>query len=386
MIQHHHFYRIALGALIFALGTFQSGCYDVPDGFGTGLTKDKSTQDASTDTGTDSGTDIDTSNERTDPNQWAEYAWSYHRLDGCFGELDYHLWEYDGEAEATILFLNGRTEYTDKYHHLINMFDRPWNIIMYDHYGHGRSEGVRTWAESYDTYYVCDMKKMVDEVAVPMGLPVVVVAHSMGSGVATRYAELHPGGVVAYALSSPMYHFSTGGVPPQVVLGIAEQEIEKGNTKEHFRPQPPIPPCLESFLTHDCEQYDKFSHDPLALIGDPTYGWLAATFYLNEDVMEDASKITENILIMQAGDEQVVINSEQDKLCDMVNERRAGQCALTVFPGDWHELYRELDRDKVMEATVEFVDAQLAALDDGADPETAADTETIADTDTGEVP
>lgn len=374
---------LLLVACSLALGSFQSGCYDIPDGFGTGLSKDTGSEDASTGTeDTDTDSDIDTTNERTDPNQWPDYTWTYHRLDGCFGELDYHLWEYKGDAEATVVFVNGRTEYTDKYHHIINLFERPWNIIMYDHYGHGRSEGVRTWVEHYDTYYVCDMKKIVDEVAAPIGLPVAVVAHSMGSGVATRYAQLHPGDLVAYVLSSPMYHFNTGDVPPEVVLSISEGQIEQGNSKEHFRPQPPIPPCEESLLTHDCEQYDKFSHDPLALTGDPTYGWLAATFYLNQDVMEDAAKIAENILILQAGDEQVVINPEQDKLCGLVNDKKAGQCQLTVFPGLWHEMYREVDRDKVMKATVEFLEAELAALDKGPADKNTDDT----DTDTGDAP
>jgi lysophospholipase len=355
-------FRFLLALFSVAAFAVSLGCEEVPKGFGKGLVDSEQGSDSTdTEETTDTEDIIDTSNERTDPNQWPGYTWTYHSLDGCHGKLDYHVWEYDGEAEATVVFVNGRTEYTDKYHHIVTPMGKPWNIIMYDHYGHGRSEGVRTWVEEFESYYVCDMKKIVDEVAIPMGGPLLLLAHSMGAGVATRYLQLYPGVFESAALSSPMYLVDTGGVPVEGILALAADAISKGKSQEPFRPQPPIPPCETNMLTHDCELYDKFKEDPLALIGDPAWGWLKAAFDFHPIVMEDAALITEDIFIMQAGDEVVVVEEEMDKLCDALNEVRPGACTLKVYDDTWHELLRETIRQTIIDDATEFLSNSLAA-------------------------
>jgi len=97
---------------------------------------------------------------------------------------------------------------------------------MYDHFGQGLSDGIRAHVDDVDTQYVADMKSALDQLADPK-LPIVVLAHSMGAMIATRFEELYPERVKAYAFSSPMYvHMPCGEHLFQVGRGRRVQDGE----------------------------------------------------------------------------------------------------------------------------------------------------------------
>ncbi len=78
-----------------------------------------------------------------------------------------------------------------------------------DHHGHGRSEGEAAFIEDIE-HAVSDLDQVADiaKAAYP-GLPVVLLGHSMGGIIATRYAQQHRDSLTALALSGP----AIGGNP-----------------------------------------------------------------------------------------------------------------------------------------------------------------------------
>ncbi|MBN1655897.1 MAG: alpha/beta hydrolase [Deltaproteobacteria bacterium] len=283
------------------------------------------------------------------------------KIQSCTEGIDiaYQVWRYDGTAEATLLYINGRTEYTDKYHHLVTMFNKPYDIIMYDHFGQGRSGGTRAHADDFDAQHVCDLKRIVDELA-SESLPIAMVAHSMGGFVATRFAELYPDAARVYALSSPMYGIPVpDGMTVEDVKNMASSMVTNGNGEASIAgdTSAEIPTCEENNLTHDCEMYDKFKDDPIMQIGEPTWGWVNAAIQGFESLFADVGKIDKPFLIMQAGQEEIVIPEKHQEFCALLGEEL---CTIKVFENDYHELFFETDRDSVVQATVEFIEQQLA--------------------------
>jgi lysophospholipase len=282
------------------------------------------------------------------------------KITGCSGQIAYQRWMWQGDAEATFIFLNGRTEYTDKHHRMIPLIDRPWNIVMFDHFGQGRSDGPRAHADDFEAQHVCDFGEVIDQLA-PKDVPIVVGSHSMGGFVSTRFAQLHPGVAKAYVFGSPMYRVPFDGLPDETVKGVADNAVAKGDGEVPCKPYTPRVPCAENVVTHDCEFYDEVKDDPITDIGQPTWGYLSAYFPMREALLAGTASITEPMLIFQAGLETVVIPEAQDELCDKVNETHADLCRIEVFPNDFHEIFNELDRAVAVTKMLEFFDEALAA-------------------------
>ncbi len=324
---------------------------DVTDAADSAADADTAADELLTDTDEPAGTDADT------VKTWDNHTFSEAKLDACSGKIAYQKWEYKGTAEAVVVFANGRTEYTDKYHHLINTIKKPWHIVMYDHFGQGRSEGTRAHADDVDAQFVCDLKKIVDEAA-PQGLPVAIMAHSMGGFVVTRFAELYPDAAKVYALSSPMYAMKLP-YPESVVRSMAEQNVKDGKGAVESQPADPRPDCDKNEVTHDCELYNAFKDDPLTIIGNPTWGWFDAVFKGQDKLFADAAKVTKPLLVMIAGNETVVLPEKEQAFCDAVNAATPELCKTATFANDYHELFNETDRADVLTQAVTFIEEGL---------------------------
>jgi len=234
---------------------------------------------------------------------------------------------------------------------------RTWNVIMFDHYGQGRSTGVRAHSEGYDAQQVCFLKTVVDQVADP-ALPLVIVAHSMGGLIATRYVQENPTAARALVASSPMYGFPTGDLTEAEARQFAKNMTDAGSGTAPVGADSPRPPCEQSDVTHDCTLYDLFKDDPLTLIGPATFGWVDKSFAAIDALFADGT-LPIPLLLLQAGQETVVLPEKHQTFCDAVNAASAGRCTLQAFPDDRHELFNELDRAAVMETSLTFLDAAL---------------------------
>lgn len=278
---------------------------------------------------------------------------------GCSGDIAYEKWTYHGGAKGTIVFATGRTEYTDKYHHLKDMLEAwPYHLIIYDHYGQGRSDGVRAHAENFDTQHACDMKAVIHRLA-SKKLPVAVVAHSMGGLVAVRMAQIYPGAAKVYVLSSPMLGLLTGDMTNEQVRQFAELMCDTGKCEEPSGEPVERVPCEENIVTHDCYLYNKFKEDEITHIGRPTYGWLRAFYNATDKIAEEMDVLDEPVLVMQAGDDQVVDMDAQTDFCEKLDKTSDEGCELKVWPGAYHELFNEMEREDVLKHAMKFIEAHL---------------------------
>jgi len=260
-------------------------------------------------------------------------------LAGIRGRIVLHEWPGE-RPRYTALIAHGYGEHAGRYVHVAEHLVRHGaSVYAPDHLGHGRSEGERALVERLD-----DLVEDLHTVARTAqrdqpGQPVVLIGHSMGGLVATRYAQLHGSELAALVLSGP----AIGGNPAlEALLGMDPI------------PDLPIDPAV---LSRDPAVGLAYAEDPLVFHGPFRRTTLAALFA--------------GIRAVAAGPRlgllpTLWLHGEEDALVPLAEVRatmnliRGERLESIVYPGARHEIFNETNRGEVLAAVTSFVDRVLA--------------------------
>lgn len=257
---------------------------------------------------------------------------------GTRGAVTARSWA-DGEPRYVAVLVHGYGEHLGRYGHVADVLVRHGAVVCGpDHAGHGRSAGERVLVEDVEDV-VADLHTVVEAArGGHPGLPAVMIGHSMGGLIATRYAQLHGDGLAALVLSGP-------------VLG-------RWHVVEELLPLDAMPdePIDTSTLSRDPAVGKAYTEDPLIWHGPfkkPTvralddalrrvneHGSLGAlpTFYVHGDADE----------LVRPRDTRVGIEAIRG---DDLTER--------LYPGARHEVFNETNRDEVLADVTAFIDRVL---------------------------
>jgi len=249
------------------------------------------------------------------------------------------------DAKATLLFVHGYGEHCGRYEHVLRWFhDKGYNVATFDYRGHGRSSGRRGHVNRYSEY-IGDMdaflrKAMADNAG---DQKMYIVGHSNGGLVVANYILEQPEGIDGVILSSPMLGFK---------LKIPAWKSILGRVMSRVWPTLSLPSEIPpSHLTHDSEVCEAYSQDPLVHSG-ATARWFTEASQAQEYVLSNADRIHLPILVMQAGDDQIV---DADKAQDFVAAVGASDKELKWYDGLYHELFNELRNEEVFGHIHEWV-------------------------------
>ncbi|MEU7900140.1 lysophospholipase [Nonomuraea sp. NPDC049152] len=207
-----------------------------------------------------------------------------------------------------------------------------------DHRGHGRSEGERVLIEDFEDV-VTDVHAVTERaMADHPGVPVVVIGHSMGGLIATRYAQRYGDALAALVLSGPVI-----GTWEAIDVLLSLDEM----------PDIPIDPAT---LSRDLSVGAAYAEDPLVWHGPfrrPTIAAFATT-------METIAK---------AGSlgplPTLWIHGEEDPLVPLAGSRRGIEAVrgddLTevIYPGARHEVFNETNKEEALAEVTAFIDRAL---------------------------
>lgn len=125
-------------------------------------------------------------------------------FEGRRGPIVVHVWEGPAVRRVAVV-AHGYGEHSGRYDHVAQaLVDRGAAVWSPDHLGHGLSAGERA--------VIVDFQETVDDLhrvasmardAHP-GLPVVLIGHSMGGLIATRYAQRYGDELAGLVLSGPL--------------------------------------------------------------------------------------------------------------------------------------------------------------------------------------
>src|SRR4051812_33460960 len=104
------------------------------------------------------------------------------------GRVQVRRWPVQDPARLVVL-VHGYGEHIGRYEHVAQALNAAGSAVVGpDHVGHGRSPGEQALVEDFEPI-VDDLRAVVEESR--GDLPVVLVGHSMGGLIATRYAQRH---------------------------------------------------------------------------------------------------------------------------------------------------------------------------------------------------
>ncbi len=257
---------------------------------------------------------------------------------GVTGTIVTTTWTAD-HPRFVVLLAHGYGEHAGRYGHVAARLVQAGAVVVApDHAGHGRSEGERARIE--------DLERIVDDLgtldaltrAAHPGLPVVLIGHSMGGLIATRYAQR---GVAldALVLSGPVI-----GGNPDIAALLELPEL----------PQVPLDP---SVLSRDPAVGEAYAADELVYHGPFQRVTLEAMF-----AAADAVKAGPRL-----GDVPTLwLHGELDALAPLAATRpafeaiRGPRAEEQVYPGAQHEIFNEINQDEVLDDVVAFLERVLA--------------------------
>jgi lysophospholipase len=248
-----------------------------------------------------------------------------------------------GEPKRYVVFLNGRTEWLEKYAYLaLDLgLDEQTAFLTWDHRGQGGSGGVRSYVDDYETF-AKDAQKIIE--LVTQGKPYVVLSHSMG-GLISLYASLkgyiQPGSLV---LSSPLLGLPEDPVPGRIAKPLAKalSLVGFGAVSSGAGSFTEIP-FEKNKLTHHADLYERMRATPYKIPG-ATFRWVAATFQalkvcFDPEVLKSYRVPT---LVMGGSKETVVDYEAFQAWVRVASEYAPADIQLRLIPGAKHELLSEI--------------------------------------------
>ena len=225
------------------------------------------------------------------------------------------------KCKSAVLFLNGRSEWIEKYQYLATDLNLPEDIafLTLDHRGQGDSEGVKSYIGSYDEY-IDDIELLLQHTI--HDKPYVILAHSTGGLMGlygTMRGRLQP---KAMCITSPLLGMPVPKplqYPAKLLTGVLKSiglgSIATGggdHGKKEFNNNP---------LTHNPKIFEVIKNTPYP-IPSATLGWVRAGFEAIDEVFDPRrlSQLNCDVKLYIAEFETVVdksaINNWYKKACN----------------------------------------------------------------------
>ncbi len=239
-------------------------------------------------------------------------------------------WPIDDPARLVVL-VHGYGEHIGRYEHVAAALNaRGSAVVGPDHRGHGRSPGEPALVEDFEPI-VDDLRAVVQDAR--GDLPVVMVGHSMGGLIATRYAQRFPEDLAGLVLSGP-------------AIGL-------GPVLQGWLADPPSDPIDGAVLSRDPAVGEAYAADPLVYHGGWKVPTLQAFIAADDAIAAGPGFGALPLLYVHGGDDQLVPAG----LAQPVVERLAGEDSeLVVIDGARHEVFNETDQAETIGRVADFAE------------------------------
>jgi alpha-beta hydrolase superfamily lysophospholipase len=262
------------------------------------------------------------------------------RREGRFSDdrLAYRVWDVDDPA-AVVVLAHGYAEHSGRYDHVgTALAEAGLTTWALDHVGHGLSKGDMRGDVGSVEHAVADLDDFVSLAsgAAP-SLPVFLVGHSMGGMLAVAYAEEHQDRLAGVVITGPAV------VLGEVITGLLELD------------EIPVVP-LGEFVSRDPAVAQAYDGDPLNYHGAMPRDVLREAPTRIEAVRSRFAEITVPILAMHG--EQDALAPMQGSI-DVIAGVSSGDRALRIWPGLYHEIFNEPERDRVIAEVIRWITERL---------------------------
>lgn len=251
------------------------------------------------------------------------------------------------ETRAVVCLVHGHGEHSERYAGMADVFGLAgFALLAFDLRGHGRSEGKRGHAPSYEAL-MSDIALLLEEAASRYpGLPYLLYGHSLGGNLVAYYVLKNRPPLAGVILSAPLFQLAFQ--PPKWKTALLEILYA-------LHLSIPISTGIRrNDLARDAEVLERYSSDPLA--HKRITPQLALDMLRNgEWILQHAAAFPLPVLLMHGRSDEVTSVE-----ASMEFASRAGQrCTLEIWDGFYHELHNEPEKDQVFSCMLDWVKQRI---------------------------
>ncbi len=247
-------------------------------------------------------------------------------------------------AKATICIVHGFGEHSGRYQYVAQKYnDAGYNVIAFDHRGHGKSGGQRGHTPSYD-FLLDDVDILLEQAELNFpNTKKIIHAHSMGGNIAANYLIARDTVAEGAIMSAPF--FKTTNPPPKFQLWLGRLMIKIWGAF------PDRAKLDATTISRDKSVVDKYVNDPLVHNKISARMGISLLDY-GLSAVENAGKITKPVLVMH-GDADGLTEFAQSEIF----AKRAGDSATFVnCKGLYHEIHNEPEKEEILKQMIDWCD------------------------------
>ncbi len=260
----------------------------------------------------------------------------------------YQHWQPESSPKAILFIAHGLAEHSGRYLNVVNYFvPRGYAVYGLDHIGHGKSDGTRVYAERFSDF-IRPLKTYFDMIqGWHPGKPAFLVGHSMGGLIGSVYLLEHQDELRGAVFSAPAVKVSDTISPATIMLGRVLSGI---------LPKAGLLALDSTTISKDKAVVSAYVNDPLVYTGKVTARLAAEMLAAMQRVTAEAATIRLPLLLLQGTDDRLVDPGGAKMLYE---KARAVDKTLKAYPGLYHEVFNEPEREQVLKDVEAWLEAHL---------------------------
>lgn len=253
------------------------------------------------------------------------------------GGVMWRHWAPPGQARACLLLVHGLGEHGARYQALADhLASRGLAVIAADHPGHGRSPGPRAHVRHFEDFLL-PLRLLRDDLETRYpDLPCFLFGHSLG-------------GLVSAVLLLESQQRFTGAVLSAPALAVPDAPaawvlaLNRGLSR--LLPRLGTVRLDAGLVSRDPRVVAAYRDDPLVHHGRVSARLVAEMFAAMARVRVEAHRLTLPLLVMHGGADGLTDPAGSRALVDRV---ASTDCTLRLYPGLYHEILNEPEREQVL--------------------------------------
>lgn len=265
--------------------------------------------------------------------------------------LHAQCWRPPGLTRAAVLLVHGFGEHIGRFGHVAHaLARRGYAVYGLDHRSHGRSAGQ-------PRVYVVEPERLADDVGLlwarlrrdqPVDQPAFIYGHSMGAYFALLFALRRPEGLRGVI---------TSGAPLTMDRVIGPVFRLLGRVLGRLVPHLPLVPLALDAISRDAQVVAAYRQDPLVHAGRVRAGMAAQVARALAELRDRLPGLDVPLLILHGEADRVVPPAGSLWLHAHAGSRDK---TLRLYPGLYHEIHNEPEREQVLEEVLAWLDTHVA--------------------------
>lgn len=261
----------------------------------------------------------------------------------------YQSWEPDAAARAVFIVAHGAAEHSGRYERFAKYFvEQGYGVVALDLPGHGRSGGTPGYIDRFENYLE-SLDLVRRQAAADMGAtPQILLGHSMGGLASTLYLLENQDVFLGCVLSGP-------AIKTDIQPGVFQTKLIQFLAAA--LPRVGVLQLDAKGVSRDPAEVERYVEDPLNYTGKLSARLVSELFLSMAHVQAEASKITLPLLILHGGDDSMASPDGSRFLAENVGSKDK---TLEIYPGLYHEIFNEPEREQVFADVLRWCDELLA--------------------------